>query len=1486
MSRAKETKANGSVLVVGAGIAGMQSALDLAESGYLVHLVTDEPSIGGKMAQLDKTFPTNDCAMCLMGPKMTDCQNHPNIDLYTMTTLAGVEGEAGNFKVKLRAQPRYVDVEECTACGECEAVCPVRARDEFNEGLGERRAIYKQFPQAVPNAYLIEKRGTPPCRQTCPAGCNAQGYAAMIGEGKFGDALEVIERRIPFPGICGRICHHPCESECNRGEIDEPLSIAALKRAAADYGWEEFVENHPPTPVPEGERREERVAVIGGGPAGLTAAFDLVRRGYRVTVYDALPAPGGLLIGGIPRYRLPREIVERETQYLLAHGIEFVGNTRVGEDISFEEIRSKHAAVVLAVGLPRGRSLPLPGAEAEGIVEGLAFLREAALGGRPPVGEKVLIIGGGNAAMDAARTALRLGAAEVHVACVEARHEMLAHEWEIEEALEEGVKLHPAWGPQEYIVEGEKVVGVRMQRCLSVFDAEGRFNPQYEPGSDRVFEADMVILCIGQASELGFLEGSGVETSRGLIAVDELTLATSEDGIFACGDITGRGASVVEAIAGGHEAAESVARYLEGRDLREGRAKEKGEKLPPPETTPRHPAGRHSVRMADPAERARDFREVSLGFDRETAVEEAKRCVHCGICSECLQCEQACEKNALRHQDAEREIELEVGSIILAPGYSLFDAELAGEYGYGLYRNVLTSIEFERLLSSSGPTKGEVVRPSDGAHPRRIAFIQCVGSRDVSCDAEYCSSICCMYSTKEAVIAKEHDPDIEPTIFYLDVRSYGKKFDLYVQSARENYGVRYVRSMISSVKEDPRTANLIIRYYTDGELREEEFDMVVLAVGVRPPTGAEDLARAAGIELNEYGFARTDPYDPTRTTREGVFVAGAFQRPQDIPDTVMNASAAAARASSLLAEVRGDMVREKSYPEERDVSGEEVRVGVFVCRCGINIASVVDVPAVVEYARGLPGVVHAEESVYTCSQDSLKKIRTRIQEHNLNRVVVASCTIRTHQPLFREALREAGLNQFLFEMANIRDQCSWVHRDYPDLATEKAKDLVKMAVSKVREHRPLHLSPVPVVQKALVIGGGVAGMTAALEVAEQGYEAFLVDRERELGGMLRRLRFPVEGQAPPELLESLLARVDANPRVHVYTEARIEDFSGHVGHFQTTISLPHGEGGPRKLVQLDHGVVIVATGAPEFRPDGHYLYGEDPRVLTGTELEEAVARGDARVSEATSVAMIQCVGSRDEERNYCSRTCCTQSVKNALELKRRRPDMDVFVFYRDMRTYGFNERLYREAREAGVLFIQFADEDRPRVEAREDGLYVAARDLLSGREVTVRADILALAAGAVAPEGTAELASALKVPVDENGFLLETHIKLGPMDFPSQGIFLCGSGHSPKFISEAIYQAQGAVARAAQFLSRDQLMVGGVVSVVDPDKCAACLTCVRACPYSVPFINDDGVAEIEAVQCQGCGICASECPAKAIQLQHYTDQQVREKVRGLFAEVI
>ena len=845
---------------------------------------------------------------------------------------------------------------------------------------------------------------------------------------------------------------------------------------------------------------------------------------------------------------------------------------------------------------------------------------------------------------------------------------------------------------------------------------------------------------------------------------------------------------------------------------------------------------------------------------------DREKCLGCGICSE------VCRAGAVRYDDQERIEELKVGSIILAIGFEEFRPKELAEYGYGRYPNVVTSIEFERILSASGPFGGLLVRPSDGEIPRRIAFILCVGSRDERAKAPYCSSVCCTYSIKQAIIAREHAPiDVQCTIFYMDIRTYGKGFEAYRERAEKELGIRFVRCRVPHVYEDPRTHNLIIRYVDEatGEVKDEEFDMVVLAVGFRPPPGVEELAKKLGIELNEFGFCAIDPFRPLETSRPGIYVCGAFAGPKDIPDSVAEASGAAAKAASVIASERGKLVAKKEYPPEIEVRpDEEPRIGVFICHCGINIGGIVNVPEVVEYAKTLPGVVYAEDNLYTCSQDTQERIKEAIRKYRLNRVVVASCSPRTHEPLFRETLREAGLNPYLFEMANIRDQCSWVHMHEPEKATEKAKDLVRMAVAKARLLRPLKKPRIEVTPAALVIGGGLSGMTAALELAKQGFEVHLVEREPELGGNLRKLHFTLEGRDPRELLSELIRAVESNPLIHVYKNAEVVEVGGYVGNFETKVRV----NGEEKVIR--HGAIIVATGAEPLKPYGEYLYGEDPRVLTQLELEELLASGKL---EAKRVVMIQCVGSRTPERPYCSRICCSHAVKNALKIKELSPDTEVLVLCRDIRTYGFRELYYKRAREMGVVFVRYTPERKPEVVREGDKLLVKFYDPVMRSEVVAEADLVVLSTAIVPRQDAEELAKMLKVPLSQDGFFLEAHVKLRPLDFASDGIFLCGLAHYPKFIEECMAQACGAAARAATILSKPYIEVEAAVASVDEERCRGCGRCEEVCEFgAIKVVEKEGrlVAQVNEALCKGCGACSVRCPTGAVRVKHFLPEQI------------
>ena len=836
-------------------------------------------------------------------------------------------------------------------------------------------------------------------------------------------------------------------------------------------------------------------------------------------------------------------------------------------------------------------------------------------------------------------------------------------------------------------------------------------------------------------------------------------------------------------------------------------------------------------------------------------------------CIKCRLCEKICQAKAVDFDQQPETVKINVGSIILAPGFEEFDCHLKTEYGYGRFLNVVSSIEFERMMNASGPFGGKIVRPFDGKIPRKIAFIQCVGSRDAQLGNNYCSAACCMYAIKEAVIVKEHSSNpLDCTIFYMDMRCYGKEFDAYYERAQGEWGIEFVRSRVASVTEDPSTGDLFLHYVENEEPKEEEFDMVVLSVGMQPPKNVEKLAENLGIKLNKYRFCQTDTFSPLETSKPGIFVCGAFGGPKDIPESVAQASGAASKAMCIIATERGKLIAEKEFPPERDVSQEEPRIGVFVCHCGTNIGSVVNVPKVVEHAKTLPNVVYAEENLYTCSQDAQKLIAEKIRQHNLNRVVVASCTPRTHEPLFRETVQEAGLNPYLFEMANIRDQCSWVHMHEHEKATEKAKDLVASMVAKARLLKPLKKPAIDVTPVGLVIGGGIAGMTAALELAKQGFEVHLVEKKKELGGHLLTMHYLLEkDDNPQEKLQAITKAVMENDKIHVYRGAEVLDVYGFVGNFKTRIKQQSG-----KEKEIDHGIVIVATGAVEYEPT-EYLYGKDPRIMTQHELEEQIAKGEFK---AKTVVMIQCVGARNEERPNCSRICCGQAMKNALKIKEVSPKTEVYVLYKDIRTYGFKEDYYREAATKGVLFVNYDDERKPRVVDEDGKLKVTFWEPVIKEEVEIGPDVVVLSAATLPNPDNKHVAEMLKVPLTKDGFFLEAHMKLRPVDFATDGVFLCGMAHWPKFIDESISQACATAARAATILSKKTLDAEGTVSHIDEDLCIGCGVCISICPYKAIAKDENGLAKVNEVLCKGCGTCAASCPERAIMMHQFTDEQL------------
>ncbi len=1191
------------VLVIGGGISGMQSALDLANAGIKVYLVEGSPAIGGKMAQLDKTFPTNDCSMCIVSPKLVEVGRHRNIKLFTHSEVKNLAGDAGSFTATVVRHARYVDVGTCTGCGLCEIVCPVTQTSYFparpTEGEKQTRARAKEKT-------IIRGPGL-------PQPTTSHKWTFTVDDAAC--------------GMCGG-----CFKACLQGAVT----------------WE----------------KKQKAVIDQSKCTGCGACLVACPDKFLAIKVDQAPDLDKSLGAAI---HARSQLLKKE----------------YGGPGRRDCIRCGLCAITC---------------------------------------DKVMNI-----------NALKM----------------------VEEGIEAGVDICQVCGS-----------------CVSVCPVN-------------------------------------------FLAVDQVT---------------------------NRKPRPLLNRFNEGLNGR------KPVNIFYPQAVPRVP------------------------------VIDEKSCVRlnsgaCGVCAS------TCGVGAIHYDHREEETEIAVGSVIFSPGIEVFDARVRGEFGYGLYKNVVTSIEFERLLSASGPTSGTVARPGDAKHPKKIAWIQCVGSRDHSCNRDYCSSVCCMYATKEAFIAREHDANIEPTIFYIDMRSFGKNFDDYVTRAKEHQ-VRFIRAMVSRVFEDPLTGDLELRYVDGAGVRQTEvFDMVVLSVGIQVSEATRELAGRLEIDLDRYGFVVTDCYQPLATSRPGIFVSGAVSGPKDIPETVCQASAAAEAASASLAEARGSLITAETLPPERLVEAdEELRIGVFICHCGTNIASVVDVQAVTEYAKTLPGVVYAEHPLYTCSQDSQERMREIIAEHRLNRVVTSACSPTTHEPLFMSTLQQAGLNKYFFDMANIRDQCSWVHPDDPALATEKAKRLTRMAVANATAGQPLEEREFAVDARLLVVGGGVAGMIAALEAARQGFGVYLVEREAQLGGQLLHLQRSADGRKFADFLGDLKEQVQNHERIKVFLSSEVVEQSGFVGSFESEIVMPSG--GTRTL---KHGAILIATGAEEYRPELHGL-GRLETVMTQTDFETALENRSDDGWRHLRVVMLQCAGSRDSEHlPYCSRVCCNHAVKNARRLKAKYPEARVDVLYRDMRCYGLAEIDYALARREGINFIRFDPQENPvRITAEEAGIDITVTDQSVRLPVRFHPDLLVLSTG-MKPRDAEDLASMLRVPRNSNGFFIEAHAKLRPVDLPSEGLFMAGTAHAPKSSTETIVQAQAAVARVATLLSRESMKMSGIVSVVDPTHCAVCLTCVRACPYGVPFINDQHTAEINPALCQGCGICVAECPAKTIHLGRYDDRNITAKIESYSA---
>ena len=845
----------------------------------------------------------------------------------------------------------------------------------------------------------------------------------------------------------------------------------------------------------------------------------------------------------------------------------------------------------------------------------------------------------------------------------------------------------------------------------------------------------------------------------------------------------------------------------------------------------------------------------------------------------CQICVPVCQSHSIDFTQKPEELDLQIGAVVLSPGFGKITEKTLAKYNYGKHPDIVTSIEFERMTTASGPFEGEVKCFSDGRHPKRLAFIQCVGSRDLGCDNGYCSSVCCMYSIKEALVAKEHDPEVDITIYYMDIRTQGKDFDKARERA-EAMGIKFVRAKVADVT--PWQNRLQLTYSTlDKQHCFEPFDMVVLSVGLESPKDAHGISEITGVALNNYDFCRTETFAPLQTSREGIVVAGAFQGPKDIPESVTQASAAAGIAAGLLTKQRGQGIVHKTYPDEQEM-GDEVRIGVFVCHCGINIGSVVNVPGVEQSTEGMEGVVYHTQSLYSCSQDAQEVLKDKIKEHNLNRVVIAACSPRTHEPLFQETLKDAGLNRSLIEMVNIRDQCSWVHANEPEAATDKSMDLVRMAVAKARGMQPLPEQTVPVTPKAVVIGGGIAGMTAALTLADQGFDSLLLEKGKVLGGNLGLLTHTLGHDDTASHMKKLASQVQKSKRIEVITEAELVSTAGFIGNYSSVIA--SGAGKKKTEQTVDHGVFVLATGGHEHRPDG-YLLDKNSKVMTQQELERRLA-GKAKNRAPGSVVMIQCAGSRGDDLKYCSKVCCSHAVKNALKIKEINPDSQVIVLYRDMRTYGFAEDAYREARLKGVIFIPYEMENKPEVYEKGRNLQVKFFDSILQEEMDLAPDLIALSVGIV-PDGTEELSKLLKAPLTDEKFFLEAHVKLRPVELPVDGVYVCGLAHGPKPLDETIAQAQAAAAKAAIPLVKGHVSVDPIVSKVNEEACIGCSLCASLCPFKaieMKKVDKKRKAETISASCKACGICASHCPTFAISMGGFTNEQITSQIQA-FGEV-
>ena len=1472
------TKTTGAALIVGGGAAGIICALDLAEAGYRVHLVERASALGGHVTQYDKVFPYEKCSVCAITPKIKEAAQHANIEVLTSAELTQLSGTPGAFRARITQHPRFVDPATCTTCGECVPVCPVTIADTYNEGLSKRKAIGKLYQLAIPPTFAVVKNGHSPCKRACPLHTSVQGALDLIAAGRFAEAYAIATEANPLPSICGRVCDLACESACTRGEVDEPLAIASLLRFANEWGLEHG------TPPSATVRYDERVAVIGAGPAGLAAARELALLGYRVTVFEAQPEPGGTLRYAVPEYRLPKAALASDIARIVALGVEIRTGQMAGRDFTLNGLLSEssgYRAVLLAVGLQHAQRAALPGNQLDGVVAAPDLpVSEPESSATPVAARRVVVVGDDAQAVDSARTCLRLGAASVLLMSEGSATTSLGLAQLRAAAAREGVTITSDLTAVEIVGE-DRVTGVRARRHPA--GQSGANGGPDSPATGKLEEAaelveipcDLVVLPVARqlANEIAQSDPK-LDIRDGRIALDEATMATSRPGIFAAGAAAfGQAHTPVEAIATGRQAARGIHNYLRGEQLVAVRDSLMDEARPS-QATLDHVV--HSSRLSPPPTpqgTQLSWQEAARGFSPDAARTEAQRCLDCAVCGECNACVTACGPGALRHGARDQVLEREVGAVVAAIGFDGDDLERYAELGYGRYQNVISSFALERLLSLNGPTFGDLRRPSDNAHPRRVAFIQPWASEATSSASGHLAGL---YATKEAMLAAERLGEVECDVFLNDLPAAGKGLNDFSARA-EHAGVRSIVGQPSSVEEDGDTGDLIVRWIdAEDQQHTQRYDLVVLSVGLRPPRAAAALSATLGIDLDGDGFCATDPLTPVRTSRAGVFVAGAFSGPRDIPSTTAQASAAAAEVMIALADSRGTRLpASKSFPAERDVSEEPVRIGAFICRCSATDDRVVNSAETTRYASSLPDVVFATTLDFACLPEGLARIRQAIAEQQLNRVVVAGCSPRSKEGVLQGALRGAGLNPFLLEMANIREHVAWPHKDQPEQATEKAQRLVRAAVMRARLLSPLHRSAAHYRSEVLVLGGGLAGMTAALALADMGHTVHLVEQGDQLGGRALHPVLPAdEARRVRQHVTALRDRLQAHDGVHVYQHTQLAAMQGFSGAFTSTLVEADG-----RRLHVEHGATIVATGACQERPQIYGL-GTNPSVVTHVDVVRMLDEGDPSLAQARRVGI---VAAAQQGAVRCTDASCRALVATALRLAADDPLRQVTVWLpAEPGRTAFLEKnaAVDRARTAGVAFVPLSTNHLPPVRLT-GGTVVYADSAASDEPVEPTVDLLVLVTPTVPSPGTEELASLLRVTLTDDGFFsvsdraLHPEAHLRPIDFTREGIFVCGEANGTQSISETLSQAYGAAARAAALLSQPARMVGGSVSEVDQGTCITCLTCVRVCPIGVPVIDRQAQkAYIEPRLCKGCGICVSQCPVHAITLHHATNPQL------------